>query len=251
MKAHMDSVEPAPLIVTVHGSCRSSQFCRDRFVEFAEKNGCYVLSPMFPMNMTDDNPDEQYKYVYTPKVRFDLVVLDLIEEFSRLVGTTFGPIILHGYSGGGQFVHRFLYLHADRLAAASIGAPGYVTLPDETLPYPTGLQGLEALTGMKPDVKAIARIPIHMVVGAEDSDDIHVYSLEELGLTQAAYDEYGHTRIQRLETLRDAYQSLGADVTFDLVPGMGHETKSVEPACRFFEKVLANQGQSKPAEQAA
>jgi predicted esterase len=194
---------------------------------------------MFPMNMGDDNPDEQYKYVYTEKIRFDLVILDLIEEFSRLVGTSFAPIILHGYSGGGQFVHRFLYLHAHRLAAASIGAPGYVTLPDDTLPYPTGLGGLEALTGTAPDVQAIARIPLHLYVGAEDNDEIDVYSLDELGLTQAAYDAYGHNRIQRLESLRDAYQALGAQVTYDLVPDMGHVTKSVEPACRFFEQVLA------------
>jgi predicted esterase len=238
MKSHMNRIDPAPLIVTVHGSCRSAQFCRDRFVEFAEKNGCYVLSPMFPMNMADDDPDEQYKYVFTEKVRFDLVILDLIEEFSRLVGTKFGPIILHGYSGGGQFTHRFLYLHAHRLAAASIGAPGYVTLPDDKLAYPTGLGGLEALTGTAPNVEAIARIPLHLYVGADDNDPIDVYSLDELGLTQMAYEQYGSNRIQRLESLRDAYQALGANVTYDLVPGMGHVTKSVEPACRFFEQVL-------------
>lgn len=238
MKAQLTGVDAAPLVVTIHGSERNAYASRERFAAFAEANGCFVLAPLFPMDMSDSNPDEQYKYVYTPKVRFDLVVLDLIEEFSRLVGTRFGPLLLHGYSGGGQFVNRFLYLHADRVAAASIGAPGYVTLPDFERDWWCGIGGLEAVTGTRPDLAALARVPLHLMIGEQDSDPIDNYTPEEMGLTAEGYAAYGHNRMARLERLRDAYRALGADVSYDVVPGMAHGT-NVEPAVRFFERFLA------------
>jgi poly(3-hydroxybutyrate) depolymerase len=240
MRAQIDRVERAPLVVTIHGSERNAYASRERFAEFAEANGCFVLAPLFPMDMSDTNPDEQYKYVYTEKVRFDLVVLDLIGEFSKLVGVEFGPLLLHGYSGGGQFVNRFLYLHADKVAAASIGAPGYVTLPDFEKTWPVGLDGFEALTGKRPDLDAIAMVPLNLMIGADDNDPIDYYSPEELRLSDAQYRDYGGNRLERLANLRDAYEKLGAKVTYDVVPGMAHGTR-VEPAVRFFEQFLREQ----------
>jgi poly(3-hydroxybutyrate) depolymerase len=237
MRAQIDRVRNAPLLVTVHGSERNAYASRERFAEFAEANGCFVLAPLFPMDMTDTNPDEQYKYVYTEKVRFDLVVLDLIEEFSKLVGVEFGPLLMHGYSGGGQFVNRFLYLHAHRVAAASIGAPGYVTLPDFEKKYPVGLDGLEGLTGQRPNLEAIAKLPLNLMIGGDDADPIDVYSPGELGLNDAEYQAYGFNRLERLANLRDAYERLGAKVTYDIIPGHAHGTR-VEPAVRFFERFL-------------
>lgn len=236
-KVQLAGLKRAPLVVTVHGSERNAYQSRERFADFAEANGCFVLSPLFPMDLTDDNPDEHYKYVYTDKVRFDLVVLDLIEEFSQIVGVEFGPLLIHGYSGGGQFVNRFLYLHADKVAAASIGAPGYVTLPDPGKAWWVGLQGLEQLTGQAPDLAAIAKTPLHLMIGADDDFPIANYSPEEMGMTGGDYEAYGVTRLDRLTTLRDAYKQLGANVTFDVIPGMAHGT-NVEPAVRFFEKFL-------------
>lgn len=238
MKLQLNGAKQAPLIVTIHGSERNAYASRDRFAEFAEEHGCFVLAPMFPMDLNDSDPDEQYKYVFTPKVRFDLVVFDLIEDFSRVIGTTFGPLLFHGYSGGGQFVNRFLYLHADRVAAASIGAPGYVTLPDANVEWRTGIGGLEALTGRRPDLAALAKVPLHLMIGDQDNGDIDNYSREELGLSAEDYEKYGRNRIQRLERLRDDYRALGADVTYDLVPGMAHGTR-VEPALKFFERFLS------------
>jgi pimeloyl-ACP methyl ester carboxylesterase len=237
MRAQLDRVEGAPLIVTIHGSERNAYAARDRFARFAEEQGCFVLAPLFPMDMADSDPDEQYKYVYTPRVMFDQVVLDMVEEFAVLLSASFGPLLLHGYSGGGQFVHRFLYRHAERVAAASIGAPGYVTLPERDLSWPAGLRGLSALTGEEPRPEALSGLPIHLHIGEKDDFEIDAYEPAELGLTDEQYARYGLTRRQRLDRLADGYRKLGAEVTFDVVPGHGHAT-TVEPVLPFFRRIL-------------
>jgi predicted esterase len=242
MRAQLAGVTRAPILLTVHGSERNAYASRDRFAAFAEATGCFVLAPLFPMSMADANPDEQYKYVFTEAVRFDLVALDLIADFSAHVGVEFDQLLLHGYSGGGQFVNRFLYLHADRVAAASIGAPGYVTLPTFERRWWTGLDGLEAIIGEKPDLDRLARVPLHLMIGALDDFEIDNYAPAEMGLTDEQYRDYGLTRRQRLDRLCDAYRALGATVSYDIVPDMAHGTR-VEPAVKFFTDFLSSQEQ--------
>lgn len=45
-----------------------------------------------------------------------------------------------GFSGGGQFAHRFLYLQLERLHAVSTGAPGRITMLDENWKWPAGIK---------------------------------------------------------------------------------------------------------------
>ena len=47
-----------------------------------------------------------------------------------------------GFSGGAQFAHRFLYIHPGRLRAVSLGAPGLVTMLDETRAWWVGTGGM-------------------------------------------------------------------------------------------------------------
>lgn len=77
-------------------------------------------------------------------MRFDLLVLDMIDPAAEIWPLSTDRFALFGYSGGGQFAHRFLYLHPHRPTALSIGAPGNVTLPDPVRPWPAGVRGLHA-----------------------------------------------------------------------------------------------------------
>jgi pimeloyl-ACP methyl ester carboxylesterase len=47
-------------------------------------------------------------------------------------------ILLLGFSGGGQFVHRYLAFHGHRVVRAVVGAPGWFMWPNPCLPYPLG-----------------------------------------------------------------------------------------------------------------
>lgn len=61
--------------------------------------------------------------------QFDHVLLAMVDEIAPLPLAA-GRFLMHGFSGGGHFAHRFFSLHPRRLLGASIGAPGMVTLLD-------------------------------------------------------------------------------------------------------------------------
>lgn len=77
-----------------------------------------------------------------------------------------------GYSGGGQFLQRFMCLHSERLLAVSIGALGSVTMLDEGLKWPHGTKDLEDVFGAETqiDIDAIRKLPIQIVVGSDDNE---------------------------------------------------------------------------------
>ena len=75
----------------------------------------------------DDNP-EGFKYMREGDIRYDRVLLAMVDEVAQKLETRFDRFMMFGFSGGGHFVHRFFYLHPGRLLAASIGSPGAVTL---------------------------------------------------------------------------------------------------------------------------
>lgn len=74
-------------------------------------------------------------------VRYDSILLDMIDcvaaEWGSVDTRTFAIV---GFSGGGQFVHRFFYLYPERVHAVSIGAPGRAT-PLVDKPWPEGIRG--------------------------------------------------------------------------------------------------------------
>ena len=66
---------------------------------------------------------------------------------------------LAGYSDVGQFALRFLYLHSERLLAASIGASGSITRLDTSSPWPAGVADTASLVGGKSTLMPFERLP--------------------------------------------------------------------------------------------
>ena len=160
--------ERSPLLVLIRGSTRRD-WMRDSFCDFAERTGTVLLVPLFSVGAAADDV-HGFKWIDAHEVRYDLLLLDMIElaaEFRPLATNRFA---LFGYSGGGQFAHRFLYLHPHRLTALSIGAPGNVTLPDFVRPWSAGLRGLEERFGVEFNADAVQAVPIHLVVGGADTE---------------------------------------------------------------------------------
>lgn len=119
------------LLVAVHGTGRTSAFeFRDGFAEFGLYNDCAILCPIFPVNVRGDGARSGYKYMQEGDIRYDKVLLSMVEEMAGKYGQDWSKFAIFGYSGGGHFAHRFTILHPEKLWAASIGAPGSVTLLD-------------------------------------------------------------------------------------------------------------------------
>lgn len=220
---YSDAEPPLSLWVFVHGTERRTEVYLDSLAELATRHRAVVLTPLFPAAIDDPDDMHNFKMIEQAGVRYDHLLLSVIEEVAYRYHVVADRFFLHGYSGGGQYVLRFLYLHPDRLDAVSIGAPGRITLPDESAPWWEGVGDLEERFGVPLDREAIARVPTQIVIGERDRDPAVVYP-----------SPGGPTRMSRAEALRDALLDLGARVQFDLVPDVEHDAAAVLPAVTSF-----------------
>ncbi|HVV24002.1 MAG TPA: PHB depolymerase family esterase [Pseudonocardiaceae bacterium] len=229
--AHKTTTRRLPLVVIVHGTNRTAERYRNEFREFAEEHDCVVLAPLFPGHIIDPDDLNGFKRLKYHDIRFDHLLLSMIDEVHDRYQVDTERFYLHGFSGGGQFSHRFAYLHPERLAGVSVGAPGRVTRINPDIPWWLGTADLAEQFGTDLDLPALRRVPVHMVVG---DADVETWEIGEPGI-----DAGGDTRIERLTSLRDNWVGNGIPVDFELVPGVAHSGRAVLPAVqRWLSKAL-------------
>src|SRR5690606_1815600 len=111
-----------------------------------------------PAGIIDPHDLHNYKFIEYEGIRFDLALLSMVEEVSERYNVHSDRFYLHGFSGGGQFAHRFLYLHPERLAAVSIGAPGRITELDDSKKWWLGTGGMAERFGIEISIDAIREV---------------------------------------------------------------------------------------------
>jgi pimeloyl-ACP methyl ester carboxylesterase len=225
---------PPELIVAMHGTGRSFTDYRDAFAEFGRWNNCIILAPLFPVGVLGDGNRDGFKYLREGGIRYDRVLIDMVAEVGERYGLGFDRFALFGYSGGGHFTHRFLMLHPDRLWAASIGAPGSVTLLDPTRDWWVGTRNVAALFGTAIDPAALARVPVQMVVGAADLETWEITHREGGRHWMPDANHAGRTRPERLASLKSSFEAAGVAVRFDQVPNMAHDGMQAVPLVQTF-----------------
>jgi poly(3-hydroxybutyrate) depolymerase len=225
--------DKAPLLVVQHGTARTAAKYRDHLKPFADEHGVVILTPIFPAGLIDPNDLHNFKFIEYQGIRYDEVLLSMVAEVAERYPVDGDAFYLHGFSGGGQFTHRFLYLHPDRLAGASIGAPGRITQLDDSLPWWLGTKDFEKRFGQPIDFEALRRVPVLMVVGDQDVDTWEINNPGEPNWMDGA-EKTGDTRIERLRTLERNFAAHGIDVRFALVPGVAHRGSLVLPPVREF-----------------
>ena len=213
----------ARLCVYVHGTDREAAAARDALRDFAEARQCLVLAPLFPAGILAPADVDNYKGIAYHGLRFDTLLLAMIDEVAARYDVDAARFLLCGFSGGAQFVHRFYYLHPRRLAALSIAAPGKVTLPDAAHTWPIGVADLEARFGASLNVDSLRAVPVHLVVGSADADESDTRITATSRYWRPDANLAGVTRVERLQTLSRHLTALGVATTFELVPNAGHE----------------------------
>lgn len=233
--------EALDLVVLVHGTARWAEHYRSAFAEFCERNRTIVLAPLFPAGVTEPGELSGYKLLRHGGIAYDLVLIDMVAEVAERYNLRSHKFLIHGFSGGGHFAHRFLYAHPERLLGASIGAPGIVTLIDFDHDYWVGLRDFEQRFGKVLSLEAVRAVPVHMVIGAEDKETW------EIRLTPAdrwwmpgAEPLAEANRLERMATLRQNLEKNGVAVVQDIVPGVGHDGRAMlEPVQRWMAATLA------------
>lgn len=228
-----------PLVALIHGTDRTAAEYRNLFAEFCERHGCIVIAPLFPTGVTGPGELHDYKFIDYGGVRFDEVFLSMVDEVAAKYRIR-ARLLMHGFSGGGHFAHRFFYLHPQRLAAVSIGAPGLVTLLDSELPWWAGTRDFAERFGTPIDIDAMRAVDVHMVVGSKDTETWEITVRPEDPLWVEGADRAGATRIDRLTSLRDSFAAAGVKVRLDSVPGVRHNGYQLLDAVRdFFADTLS------------
>ncbi len=230
------------LLVAVHGTGRTSAIdFRDGFAEFGLYHDCAILCPIFPMNVLGDGARSGYKLMEEGDIRYDRVLLSMVAEMAEKYGQDWSTFAMFGYSGGGQFTNRFAILHPERLWAASIGAPGSVTLIDPDRDWWVGIRNLAERFGRPFNREALAKVPVHMVVGDADLETWEITHKPGGRYYMEGANDAGETRPARLRTLAESFQKAGVDVTLEVLPGISHDRMKVLGNVKaFLARVLAD-----------
>ena len=159
---------PPRLLVAVHGTYSWAggyiKICKDD----AEKEGVVLLAPhfefgRFPMfgglNVSRNSP-----------VRADLRLLDMIEDLSTVLKFQKDRFLLFGHSEGGQFTHRFVLAHPDRILRAAACTCGWFVQPNPNVRFPFGLKQSPYAQDLKDlDFASLARSDLAIVTGTRDT----------------------------------------------------------------------------------
>ncbi len=226
------------IVVVVHGSPRTFMDFRDRFRDFAEQHNVIVVSPLFPVGLDGDTRGDDYKYLSKGGIRYDRVLLDIVAEVRRRFSLDAPKFGLFGFSGGAQFVNRFLLLQPASLWAASLGAPGSITVVDDDRDWWVGTRDIKACFGLALDRPALRRVPVQLLVGSDDLETEEITHREGGRFWMTDANSAGASRPQRLETLRQSLILAGLTVAHEVMEGVGHDAA---PAIVHAQPFLAAQ----------
>lgn len=219
------SRKPDRIVVLMHGISENACEQVFSFASAAEARGAVLVAPLMQRAIFG-----QYQQLVDPRsgIRADDALLDILDIVRAEIGLPAQPVDLVGFSGGGQFVHRFGFVHPHAVRSCVLVAPGWFSFPDPEFGYPQGLADLP--TGKQPFDEAAARsVPFHVVVG--DRDIVRDASLRQSpGLDR----RQGRTRLDRAVRWHQAMQDWGADPrgSLTILPGLGH---SFAQAARDFD----------------
>jgi pimeloyl-ACP methyl ester carboxylesterase len=232
---------PTPgLVVVVHDSTRNYRPCAEAYIAFARRHHHVVLSPLFPRDVQGDGHVDGYKFMREGALRYDELLHTMIDDAVRRTGCDGSRFFLQGYSGGAQFVHRYLLLHPERLRAVSLGAPGAVTLPDEQVDWWAGVRDVQSLFGKPFDAAGLCQVPIQLVISDADTETWEIREQPASCYWPVEADRLRANRVDRMRVLHRALLGLGAQVELQVLKGLQHG-QGPGPAATLAQHFFAEQ----------
>jgi pimeloyl-ACP methyl ester carboxylesterase len=149
------------LLVVVHGVQSSAATMIQRFTPMAKRFGVVLLAPDFTGTSYRGYQRLSGKGSLDAAAALDRVVH---VEAQRL---RLDPHAcdLFGFSGGGQFAHRYAMTRPERVRRLIVGAAGWYSECDAELPFPEGMGGKASAETLR----RFLAVPVIVAVGAEDT----------------------------------------------------------------------------------
>ena len=225
------------VLVTIHGISRNAEEHITGFSAQAELFGAAVIAPLFPKN---EFPRYQRLGASVHEGRADFAFDRLLQQITSNLGIDPVPLKIFGFSGGGQFVHRYAMFYPKRVAGIAIGAPGWYTFPDPDRPYPFGLRSSAEWPKLRFTPRRFLAIPALVLVGEDDDiRDRDLNKKRRIDATQGLNRiERGEKWVQSMNALARAYQ-VPTVSRFELVPNATHAYESYLAHPPFTETVFS------------
>lgn len=201
------------VLVSVHGISMNAWEHAEIFARYCDQHSLTVVAPFFPPgHFRGFQRFGQGGKKSGP--RTDHALDAILDEVTDVYGVPTDRIYMFGFSGGGQFVHRYAMANPERVAAAAMGSPGWFTFPDAQDPFPHGiaLAGRDGPGGFDPD--RFLKVPMAVWVGSND----HLRD-EALRVSSAIDEQQGASRIERgrrwIDAMRAAAEARDLETDFE------------------------------------
>lgn len=210
----------APMLVTVHGISRNAWEQVSMFAPYAERAGVVLVAPLYEYQRF---PRYQ-RLTANERGESPVAIMEaIVDEVARRTGASGDRLRLFGFSGGGQFVHRYAMAYPQRVAGYVVGSAGWYTFPDAQRRYPYGLRYSRRLQMGGFDLGRFLAVPGWVLVGERD-----VQEGTAMRKTERVMLEQGMSRMERGLRWVDAVNSraaelgLEAPVRFEMLPRSPH-----------------------------
>lgn len=221
------TARPAGTLVLIHGSQRNAGRMFRAFLPAAMALDITLLVPLF--GVSSFRGYQRLNGSAGPMSARGALESTLADAQNHF-GVSTDRVALCGFSGGAQFAHRFALFTPHRVRRLVVASAGYYTYLDARRPYPYGIRPSALSTGLRPDVDAFLRLPLHVLVGELDVEPDHAP---------------GHDRLTRALRWVDHLESVTSarhrpsKVSFDLLPGTAHSFTSAVHRGDLVTRVLA------------
>lgn len=208
------------IMACVHGISRNPRQHLRMMAPLAERYGVVLVAPLF---RKERFPAYQRLAPDVHGLQPDTLLRRAVREVSAASGADARRLYLFGYSGGAQFVHRFMMRRPERVVAYALGAAGWYTFPDDSQRFPYGLRRNPALGIGELDPAAFLQVPGLVLVG--ERDDRRGSALRFTNRVVAAQGDSRLVRGQRwTAAMNDAAvdRGLPAPISFETLPRSPH-----------------------------
>jgi pimeloyl-ACP methyl ester carboxylesterase len=236
----------ARTFVAVHGITRNAAEQAHLFSPFAERYGVVLIAPLFP---ADRFRDYQRLGREGKGERADFALDKIVTEVQTLISPRTRKLYLYGYSGGGQFVHRYAMAHPERVARIALAAAGWYTFPDPTVNFPLGIRQATNLPDVRFNLARFLSVPTCLLVGEKD-----VVRDPELRKSDRIDRQQGITRLERgkrwIKVMAAAARAYNLDTPhkFQVLPNSNHSFAECmergDMGRRVFEFLFADDSES-------
>jgi len=115
-----------------------------------------------------------------------------------------------------------MMLHPHRVSAVLIGAPGYVTLLDDSLNGWPDTADFETVFAQPLDTAALARVAVRIIVGNQNLDKAFMSVPPDSPIWAERSDAAGHNRVERAQALAENLRRNGLTVELVLADECRH-----------------------------